>query len=67
MFKVKNRNTKRRSGVFLVNFKHIWHVILLIFLDFEHVIVGWNTKKRELAGKELKTVQAYHQVPGKYF
>ena len=63
MFKVKNRNTKRRSGVFLVNFEYIWHVILLIFLDFEHVIVGWNTKKRELAGKELKTMQVLSSSP----
>ena len=63
MFKVKNRNTKRRSGVFLVNFEYIWHVILLIFSDFENVIVGWNTKKRELAGKELKTVQVLSSSP----
>ena len=38
MFKVKNKDTrttfdsKRRSGVFIVNFKHISHLVLVFLL-----------------------------------
>ena len=28
MFKVKNKNTRRRSGVFIVNFEHISYLFL---------------------------------------
>ena len=35
MFKVNNRST-RRSGVFIVNFEYIRHVVLVFFADFEH-------------------------------
>ena len=36
MFKVNNRITRRCSGVFIVNFEYIWHVVLVFFIDFEH-------------------------------
>ena len=29
MFKVKNRDTSRRSGVFIGNFEHISHLVLV--------------------------------------
>ena len=28
MFKVKNKNTRRRSGAFIVNFEHTSHLFL---------------------------------------
>ena len=33
----------RRSGIFIVNFEHISHFVLLflLFVNFEHVIAGW--------------------------
>ena len=31
-FKVNNRTTRQNSAVFLVNFKYIWHVVLVFFL-----------------------------------
>ena len=30
----------RCSGVFIVNFKHISHLVLVFFVNFEHVIAG---------------------------
>ena len=39
MFKVDNRNNRRRSGVFIGNFEYIWR----FFADFEQVTAGWNT------------------------
>ena len=32
MFKVNNRSTKHCSGVVIVNFEYIWHVVLVFFL-----------------------------------
>ena len=29
MFKVNNKDTRRRSGIFIVNFEHISHLVLL--------------------------------------
>ena len=56
--KVNNRNTRtrceiyskltikirRRSGISIVNFEHISHLVLvfLLFVNFEHVIAGWD-------------------------
>ena len=45
-------NVRRRSGVFIVNFEHIPHLVLVFLLltwrrvgvfivNFEHVIAGW--------------------------
>ena len=43
MFKVNNRNSRHCFGVFCVNFEHTWHVVLVFYCYFEHVIAGWNT------------------------
>ena len=33
----------RRSGVFMVNFKHISHLVLVFLMfNFEHVNAGWD-------------------------
>ena len=32
MFKVNNKDAKRRSGVFIVNFEHISHLVLVFLL-----------------------------------
>ena len=47
MFKVNNRDTrttsKRRSGVFIVNFEHISKPYSSVCIaNFEHVIAGWT-------------------------
>ena len=32
-----------RSGIFIVNFEHISHLVLVFLLvNFEHVITGWE-------------------------
>ena len=42
--KKPDRRQWRRSGVFIVNFEHILHLVLVFLLqNFEHVIVGWVT------------------------
>ena len=42
MFKVNNKDTRgRRSGIFIINFEHISHLVLV---NFEHAIAGCNTK-----------------------
>ena len=63
MFKVINRNTRKRceicskvknkitrttpmasSGVFIVNFEHISHLVLrFLFVNFEQVNASWET------------------------
>ena len=32
LFKVKNEDTRHRSGVFIVNFEHILHLVLVFLL-----------------------------------
>ena len=32
MFKVNNRSTRHSSGIFIVCFEYIWHVVLVYFL-----------------------------------
>ena len=39
MFKVNNMTPWRRSSIFIVNFEHISHLVLVFY--FEHVIAGW--------------------------
>ena len=34
MFKVTNKSTRHRSGVFMVNFEYIWHVVVVVFFVF---------------------------------
>ena len=44
LFKVNNRNTRRRSGVFIVNFEYISQLIFsVIIVDFEklNLFCGW--------------------------
>ena len=44
MFKFNNKDTRTasaiRSGVFIVNFQYIWHLVLIV--TFEHVIHNWE-------------------------
>ena len=50
VLKVNKRSTRHCSGVFIVNFKYIWYVILVCFFDdFKHVnpdgklyCLNWN-------------------------
>ena len=44
MLKVNNKDTRRRSGVFIVNFEHILHfalVFLLLTLNMQLAIASW--------------------------
>ena len=43
MFKVNNRSTRCRPGVFNANFEYISHIVLVFFADFEDVNGRWNT------------------------
>ena len=38
--KTSERRQWRRSGVFIDNFEHILHIVL-VFVNFEHVNTGW--------------------------
>ena len=45
IFKVNNRNTSfwRRSGVFIVNFEHISHLVLVfLLLTLSRLNAGWG-------------------------
>ena len=43
LFKVNNRNTRRRSGVFIVTFEHISHPFFSVsIVDIEQVNVSWE-------------------------
>ena len=50
MFKVDNKNTRttsRRSGVFIVNFEHIFdHFSSVPIVDFEQVNVYWINQNK---------------------
>ena len=39
--KTPERRQWRRSGVFIVNFEHISHLVLVFLYNFEHLIAGW--------------------------
>ena len=41
--KTPERRQWRCSGVFIVNFEHISHLVLVVsIVNFEHVIAGWE-------------------------
>ena len=49
MFKVNNKDTRttqsRRSDLFIVNFEHISHLVLVFSIaNFEHIIAGWDVR-----------------------
>ena len=53
--KTPERRQWRRSGVFIVNFEHIAHLVLVfLLLNFEHVNAGWITIERPFT--QLDTV-----------
>ena len=40
---IKTPERRGRSGVFIVSFEHISHLVLVgFFVNFEHVIAGWE-------------------------
>ena len=46
MFKVNNRSTKHCSGVFMLNFEYIYHVVPSFwgfFADLEYHNDGWDS------------------------
>ena len=43
MFKVNYMSNRHCSGLFIVNFEDVWHIVQVLFTDFEHVNAGWNT------------------------
>ena len=46
MFQVNNRRTRSRSGVFIVNFDNIWHVVVVFFF-FLYVVFFFAGIERE--------------------
>ena len=45
MFKVNNTDTETTSltsGVFIVKFEHILHLVRVPIANFEHLIAGWE-------------------------
>ena len=43
MFKVNNKDTRRRSGIFIVTFEHISHLnCSASIVNFEHVFADWK-------------------------
>ena len=45
MFKVNNKDARRRSGVFIVNFEYISHLVLVFLLLIDQVNPGWAVYK----------------------
>ena len=44
LFKVNNENTRtmwHRSGLFIVNFEQISHIVLVFIVDFNQINTGW--------------------------
>ena len=68
MFKVNNKNTKRRRfGIFIVDFEHISHLCSSAsIVNFEQVNVGWVEKKDKpqrwniltLRGEQISMIRA---------
>ena len=46
--KIPERRQWRRSGIFIVNFKYISHLVSIV--NFEHVIAGWHRACSEKIG-----------------
>ena len=55
MFKVNNRNVWCRSGVFIVNFEYISHLVLVfLLLNFEQVNADMEAAYKNLKNKCIK-------------
>ena len=50
MFKVTNKSTRHRSGVFMVNFEYIWHVVVVVTY-FEQINANKQTKQTKQTNK----------------
>ena len=47
MFQVNNKKTRSRSGVFIVNFDYIWHVVLVCcFFCLYVFFAGFERERR---------------------
>ena len=47
---------RRRSGVFIVNFEHILHIVLVFpFFDFAQVNTGWAVSQMHMLSPHGKT------------
>ena len=42
IIKTPERHPWRRSGVFIVSFEHISHLILVLLVIFDHINAGWK-------------------------
>ena len=42
IIKTPERRPWRRSGVFIVSFEHISHLILVLLVIFDHINAGWK-------------------------
>ena len=68
----------RRSGVFIVNFKHIWHFFYCFNCCFKHVLVCWhcnsskNSQKSSYylwhycAGRKIVGPKSFSNIETKY-
>ena len=56
MFKVNNKNTRRRSGIFNVNFEHISHLVLFLLTLSRQMLTGQSDFKI-LRTKFLTTIR----------
>ena len=41
IIKTQERRHWRRSGVFIINFEEILHIVIVSIIDFEQVNVSW--------------------------
>ena len=63
MFKVNNKDTRiQDTGIFIVNFKHISHLVLgFLLFTFEQINAGWVVTEDRM--RKLRQVNAKVCVP----
>ena len=58
----------RRSGIFIVNFEHISHLVPVFIVNFEHVIAVWERLVGLIKSKELNLfLLIYKQIQSSHF
>ena len=63
--KTSKRCHWHRSSVFIVKFKHILHLVLISYFNFEHVTAGWGGYANSWDYSTMSKTIIYHENPRK--